>query len=331
VFQIDLKYSGIFNLFQIKMLSIKYTRPSIRVRAQAPAQAPLESTDFILKRRKPRLLGHISTANERDGHTPYYWQTVYDWKGYVRDFMRTARNVYTQTNTITDDTVNRLVMDVKMANKNLKIHRLMIDTFRAWRNSKVRLPELDRGEIDKVYLKSTRDIIKLMLKKSTKARIDVHAASKQAVVIINKHKYIDNKKNILREWRQIADDARKVVLEPLPEIDNPMTYIKVKLNVLKKSGKIKVRLSAPLDALYSTYHANGKLMPIGDKIRAYSDIGYPNWFLEKMLMRRDLNVSRKPMIEAMISDVFDKYLKNKPAKVKEKTLTQKLNTRRKRV
>ena len=314
------------------MLSIKYTRPTIRVRAPAAiSAAPLESTDFILKRRKPKLLGHISTANERDGHTPYYWHSVYDWKGYVRDFMRTARTEYTQSNKNTDATINRLILDVRMSNKTLQIQRLVIDTFRAWRNSKTRLPELDRGTIDSVYLKSTRDIIKQMLKQSIKARIDVHTASKQAAKIINTHKSIDNKRNILLEWRQVASDARAIVLTPLPEIDNPMTYIKVKLNILKKSGKIKVKLYAPIENLYSMYHANGKVMPIGDKIRAYSDIGYPNWYLEKMLSHRDLNISRKPAMEAMISEVFDKYLKSKPAKVKEKTLTQKLNTRRKHV
>jgi hypothetical protein len=317
------------------MLSIKYKRPSIRARpisdAVAMEQDTPVSTDFIIKRRKPRLLGHISTANERDGFTPYYWQPIDEWRSYVRNFMKMARDVYLQSNARTDSTINGLVSDVRMANKNLKIQRLVIDTFRAWRNAKTPLPELDRGGIDKVYLKSTRDIITQMLKKSRKARVDIHTASKQIVVVINKHRHIDNKKNILLEWKRVAVDERKTVPEVLPEIDNPFTQIKVKLNILPKSGKIKVKICTPIENLYTTYHANGKVMPIGHKIRAYSDLGYPTWFLEKMLHHRDLNIARKPVIEAMISSVFDKYLKNKPAKVKEKTLTQKLNTRRKRV
>ena len=311
-----------------------FKRPTIRVRKPAAVeieQGPPVSTDFILKCSKPKLLGHISTENERDGITPYYWHSVYDWKSYTRDFMRTARLVYIQSNAFTDATINRLISDIKMTNKNLKIQRLIIDVFRAWRNSKTSLPELNRGSIDKMYLESTRDIITQMLKKSVKARIDVHSASKQTVEIIKNHKIIDNKRNILLEWQQVVVDAHAIVLAPLPEIDNPFTYVKVKLNILPKSGKIKVKIYAPIESLYKKYHANGKIMPIGEKIRAYADIGYPIWYLEKMLMRRELNIASRPAIEAIISEVFDKYLKNKPAKIKEKTLTQKLNTRRKRV
>ena len=318
------------------MLSIKYTRPTIRTRtaAAAPAAPPAtqQDIDCILKHHKVKLVGHISTANERDGHTPYHWHTVYDWKGYTRNFMKTARDMYVQESTSSDATIRRLVTDFQMARKNLKIQRLMIDAFRAWRNSKAKLPDLNRGSIDAVYLRSTRDIIRRMLKATKKARVDVHTASKKAADIIKKHKNIDHKRNILREWKQVVVDAHKAGADaPLPELDNPMTYIKVKLSILKKSGKIKVKLCAPLDNLYSAYHANSKIMPIGEKIRAYSDMGYPTWYLEKMLHSRDLNVARKPAMEAMIADVFDKYLKTKPAKIKEKTLTQKLNTRRKRI
>jgi hypothetical protein len=113
------------------------------------------------------------------------------------------------------------------------------------------------------------------------------------------------------------------VIEPLPERIE-MDHVVVNLKVQKKSKNVKVKMTTPLLDLYEKYYKNLKRPPIGDKIRLYNKLGYPEWYLEKMLESYTKQMKRKPEIEQFIISVFAKYDAKKPSKTKPKTLLQKL-------
>jgi len=132
------------------------------------------------------------------------------------------------------------------------------------------------------------------------------------------------------EWRSRVElkDARKRRRPPLPGHADPMaaTAVIVREGTRKSTGekvKVKVRV-APLGLLHDSHYAHARIAPIDEKVRAYALIGYPTWFLERMVRARDRRLAQRPAIEAMIERVFGKYMKSKPAKPKPKTLQQKV-------
>ena len=113
------------------------------------------------------------------------------------------------------------------------------------------------------------------------------------------------------------------LLLPLPTVD--MSHVYVTTKVQKKSNRVKVKLTTPLIDLSENYYQKLKRPPIADKIRVYSKLGYPSWYLEGMLVSYGKQLQRKPEIERLIEIVFDKYDAKKPSKSKPKSMIQKLN------
>ena len=239
--------------------------------------------------------------------------------------MRTEREKLILILKETDTTVDRIVNNYKSSVFSQKQKQVLINAFSAWRQSDPNLIVCDR--MDKYYLKDSQERIGAARKKAVVARKLVHVHAKRVVETVIKNKMYNLKVSILKEWLAAR---KKTVLDPLPTFggENPMNYVVVKTAVMKKTSKIKVSLSLPMHSLYAKYYSKGLNAPISEKIQAYAKLGYPMWFLEKMLKSRELHTARKPKIEAMIATIFDKYMKSKPAKAKEKTLHQKVMTSR---
>ncbi|MDA9847151.1 hypothetical protein N9C10_04405 [Flavobacteriaceae bacterium] len=108
----------------------------------------------------------------------------------------------------------------------------------------------------------------------------------------------------------------------LPKVE--MDRVHVELKVQKKSKNVKVKLTTPLMDLREKYYKNLKRPPIVEKIRVYHKLGYPDWYLEKMLESQQKQVQKKPEMETWFRSVFDKYDAKKPSKAKPKTMLQKL-------
>lgn len=128
----------------------------------------------------------------------------------------------------------------------------------------------------------------------------------------------------MRELQEIhkVEHPPKVEKPSFPNVD--MNHVYVSLKVQKKSKNVKVKLSTPLLELHEKYYKNLKRPPIVEKIRVYSKIGYPEWYLEKMLNAHEKQMKKKKEIEKLIVDVFTKYDAKKPSKSKPKTTLQKL-------
>jgi hypothetical protein len=112
-----------------------------------------------------------------------------------------------------------------------------------------------------------------------------------------------------------------VVQSLLPKVE--MDRVHVELKVQKKSKHVKVKLITPLLDLHQKYYKNLKRPPIVEKIRVYNKLGYPEWYLEKMLEYYQKQVQKKPEMEIWFRSVFDKYDAKKPSKAKPKTMLQK--------
>jgi len=152
------------------------------------------------------------------------------------------------------------------------------------------------------------------------------------------HKTMTNMKNLdVKKTEERIEKMRELekihkIVEPinvpsrislLPTVD--VTHVYVDLKVQKKSKNVKVKLTTPLLDLYDKYYKNLKRPPIGEKIRAYSKIGYPDWYLEKIIESYKKQLQQKTEMEKLIKTVFDKYDAKKPSKAKPKTALQKLN------
>ena len=294
------------------MISTVYKRPILRAR---------RSTEFV-STGTPLILKPVKPVEQKtDQVVGYQWNPIYDYKYYTKHLMRTEREKLVLILKETDSCVDRIVNSYKNSIFSQKQKQLIINAFSAWRQSDPTAIANDRMD------KDSQERIAAARKKATVARKLVHVHAKRVVETVIKNKMFKLKVSILKEW---SAARKKIILEPPPTFggENPMNYVVVKTAVMKKSNKIKVSLSLPMHSLYAKYYSKGLNAPISEKIQAYAKLGYPMWFLEKMLKSRELHIARKPKIEAMIATVFDKYMKSKPVKVKEKPLYQKVMTSR---
>jgi hypothetical protein len=116
----------------------------------------------------------------------------------------------------------------------------------------------------------------------------------------------------------VVEESSPLPLLPIVDIN----HVCVNLKVQKKSKNVKVKLTTPLLDLHEKYYKNLIRPPIVEKILTYSKIGYPEWYLEKMLVSHGKQLQRKPEMKKFIETVFAKYDAKKPSKTKPKTLIQ---------
>jgi len=297
---------------------MSFKRPNVRTRR---VEFVSTGTPLILKSVKP-------IEKKTDQVLGYQWNPIENYKYYAKHAMRTERERLALVLKSTNDVVDRIVIGHRMSLFSIRQKQILIEAFSAWRQSDPN--DIICERMDKYYLKDSRERIAIARKKEMVERKLVHKHAKRVIETIIKNKMFNLKVSILKEWLRIAVTEKKIAPDPLPTFggENPLNYVIAKTSVMKKSKKVKVALSVPMLNLYTKYYSNGLNAPISEKIQAYAKLGYPMWFLEKMLKSREANLAKKPKIEAMIATVFDKYMKSKPTKVKEKTLHQKVMTSR---
>jgi len=138
---------------------------------------------------------------------------------------------------------------------------------------------------------------------------------------------IEKEKKEIEEMRKLQEETEE---EPVPAEQPPtlpgvnMNHVCVSLKVQKKTNSVKVKMSTPLLDLHEKYYKNLKRPPIAEKIRAYSKIGYPEWYLEKMLVSHESQVKKKPEIAKFVEMVFSKYDSKKQSTAKPKSFVGKL-------
>jgi hypothetical protein len=151
----------------------------------------------------------------------------------------------------------------------------------------------------------------------------LHIAMKELEIFdVKKEEEKIKKMRELQEIHKIETPPPPIKKSTIPNVD--MNHVHVNLKVQKKSKNVKVKLTTPLLDLHEKYYKNLKRPPIAEKIRVYSKLGYPEWYLEKMLTSYGNQMKRKQDIEKFIDNVFSKWDGKKTSKAKEKSLVQKL-------
>jgi len=112
------------------------------------------------------------------------------------------------------------------------------------------------------------------------------------------------------------------------DVPDDMNYVKVHLN-LTKTGKVKVRMNAPMAEIYHNYFSKGVKPPTPVYVRALKDFGYPDEVLEKVLLKAQNAPKLKAEMEAVMERVFGTGGTSKPSKPKKGTVTQEINKRMK--
>ena len=123
-----------------------------------------------------------------------------------------------------------------------------------------------------------------------------------------------DEKNKLKELQKEQEKGPEK--EPFPVVDfNTIVEI-------KKGGKtLKVK---PLAVLHKKYFSKGIRPPIDEKVRMYHLLGFPEWYLVKMIEGDEKAKEKKKMLEKLLVDVFAKYDSKKTSKPKPKSLIKKI-------
>ena len=109
-------------------------------------------------------------------------------------------------------------------------------------------------------------------------------------------------------------------------VPKDIDHVVVKLDITK-SGKVKVKLSAPMADIYHKYFSKCVKPPTDVYIRALKDFGYPDEALEKVLIKAQNAPILKTQMEEVFERVFGGTSNSKPSKPKKGTVTQEINKR----
>lgn len=111
---------------------------------------------------------------------------------------------------------------------------------------------------------------------------------------------------------EVEPEKKKVEKEPLPNVSFDSSVV------------VKKKKVQPFVELHKKYYSKNIRPPIKDKIIAYHRLGYPNWFLEKVLESHNKQQAKKPEIEKFINSVFSKYDGKKTSKPVTRSLLQEI-------
>ena len=79
--------------------------------------------------------------------------------------------------------------------------------------------------------------------------------------------------------------------------------------------------------LYKRYYNQGKTPPIEERVLAFREAGYPDWYLMKMIKQDSIKTEQFANLGKFIEDIFGKVDTKKQAAPKKRTLKQLLNIR----
>jgi hypothetical protein len=138
---------------------------------------------------------------------------------------------------------------------------------------------------------------------------------------------IENEKKRLEELRILDEKIKmeeeeklqkekELEKEPLPDV-NFDTIVEIKKG--GKTSKVK-----PIAVLHKKYFSKGIRPPIAEKVRMYHLLGFPEWYLVKMIEGDEKANEKKKILEKILIDVFAKYDGKKTSKPKPKSLIKKM-------
>jgi len=114
--------------------------------------------------------------------------------------------------------------------------------------------------------------------------------------------------------KKIAEEIRAVHCEPV-EVIKPQKWTPPK------------EMHKSIIMLYERYYSQGKTPPIEERVLAFREAKYPNWYLMEMIKHDSTKMEKIEKMEQFMKDVFGKVDTKKQAAPKKKTLKQLLNIR----
>ena len=94
---------------------------------------------------------------------------------------------------------------------------------------------------------------------------------------------------------------------------------------VSKTGKVKVTIEAPLEAMYTKYYSKGVKAPMVEYIKALKKFGYPESVLIKVLEKAQQRESKGKEMDAFIERIFGKG-GGKTSKPKAKSVVNQLSS-----
>lgn len=142
------------------------------------------------------------------------------------------------------------------------------------------------------------------------------------IPVINHEEYLDDMKKyygeddpqvleLVEKYKNVPPTRNVTNNSRLINIPSYTEYVCVNFNI-SKTGKIRVKIEAPMDNLFVKYYSKGIKPPVDEHIRALKAFGYPDTILERVLDK-----SQKKHNEINIDAIFGKYTKKSSSKPKK--------------
>ena len=252
-------------------------------------------------------------------HQQHQQQPVADWRSYVKGLAKAERD------RVRDQ--NRVRVGSEMAVSMVLTERLnylaMRKAFCEWRGTKTvgTADQAIRHANARWTIRIERDRMRVQNHARSLAIVQFERISR----LYRTNSVRDWMRTVLQDWYLVAvpEKLSKEEEQPVPAIAD-LYYAKAVTVVKKKKAVVA---AVPIESMYLNYHSKGRVCPIDIKVRAYASLGYPMWYLARMLTAREKNIARMAANAPFLNEVFDKYMKSKPTKSKPKTAMQKMHTK----
>jgi hypothetical protein len=287
-----------------------YKRPRVRIfpaKAAVPVSVPPGwSEEFLAGRSVKKTRREVSAS---------VVTRISDFEGYRRNYVLNEQSVLKGCR----EKFDRLVSDYVRKNEGCYRNFLLKRCFWGWAG---------KGFVDARPYTHWQSDYRRVLMLAVRVYVRQLRVYRRAMELLVEKIVVEKSYNLLKKffvwWKEVGVKVEEQ--KAIPE-GNPMDMSMVikREGVRKSTGeKVKVKTRVyPLRILYETYHSNGVMIPIDEKVKIYHQLGYPKWYLEKMILSREKRLSRKGEMEEMIERVFGKYMsKGKGSTPKPKTLQQ---------
>lgn len=116
---------------------------------------------------------------------------------------------------------------------------------------------------------------------------------------------IDQLRRDHEEWEAKQSDTDTASTKEVVSVPDRVDAVVVNTTV-SKSGKVKVSMGAPMEAVYTKYFSKGVRPPIGEYLKALKKFGYPESVLMKVLDTHQRVEAKSAEMDTFIEAIFGK-------------------------
>lgn len=244
-------------------------------------------------------------------------QTYYI-RSYIRPKIRTLKPKPEEPVPVNQADANAILEGVRERSRALERKVKILE------NKKYQLCPIDNFDFySKTILKQAESRFKAAVNNLKRMRNDGFPIKGAVDELGNAMTLLENEKKRLEELRVLDEKIKlKEEQEKGPEKESlPVVDFDTIVEIKKGEKTLKVK---PLAVLHKKYFSKGIRPPIDEKVRMYHLLGFPEWYLIKMIEGNEKAKEKKKILEKLIVDVFAKYDGKKTSKAKPKSLIKKM-------